>query len=382
MSARRSRVALLFGVIVMLAAAAPRAHADREAELARLRDAIREARERVGAYEREERGLLDAMEALDRTARLLGQEVSIARRAASAARKERDALEERAGELEARVATSKRLLRARARALYRAGELGSVRILFSSGDLPDFLARMSSLRRLLEHDGELLARHQADLAALDTARSEARASAERLARAERELEARSGELAGERAAKRNLVRRLHRDRKRERAALVELEKAAQALEETLASLGAETPLVPSGSGVSFAGLRGSLAAPVSGRVVERFGRQVDRDFQTETFRSGIVYDAARGEPVRAVAGGNVRFAGWFRGYGRMVILDHGGQYFTVSGHLDELSVAVGDVVEAQERIGTVGETGSLSGPRLYFEVRQGAKALDPDDWLQ
>lgn len=358
------------------------AQADRESELERLRDAIQDARERVATYEREERGLLEAMEALDRTAVLLAEEVAAARGAATRARTERDALETRADELETRVDRSRRMLRSRARALYRAGELGSVRVLFASNDLTDFLSRVSSLRRLLEHDGELLARHQSELAALESARREARASAERLAKAESELATRSGELAKERSAKRDLVRRLHRDRKRERSALVELEKAAQALEETLASLGAETPSVPSGAGTSFAAKRGALAAPVKGRVIERFGKQVDREFQTETFRSGIVYDAKRGTPVNAVAPGNVRFAGWFRGYGRMVILDHGGQYYTVSGHLDELDVAVGDVVEARDRIGRVGETGSLAGPRLYFEVRQGAKPLDPGDWLQ
>ena len=64
-----------------------------------------------------------------------------------------------------------------------------------------------------------------------------------------------------------------------------------------------------------------------------------------------------------------------------MILDHGDRYFTVSGHLGELAVEVGDAVEAGEEIGTVGDTGSLSGARLYFEIRQGSEALDPGDWL-
>ena len=113
-----------------------------------------------------------------------------------------------------------------------------------------------------------------------------------------------------------------------------------------------------------------------------FGREVDAEFLTETFHSGLVFDAPLGTPVAAVAAGNVRFAGWFRGYGRLVILDHGDGYFTVSGHLEELEVEVGDAVTARQVIGTVGETGSLSGPRLYFEIRQGAEAQDPADWLR
>jgi septal ring factor EnvC (AmiA/AmiB activator) len=85
--------------------------------------------------------------------------------------------------------------------------------------------------------------------------------------------------------------------------------------------------------------------------------------------------------VRAVAAGTVRYAGRFQGYGNLVILDHGDDYFTVSAHLDEIAVEVGDAVEAGAVVGTAGETGSLRGPVLYFEVRHGSEALDPARWL-
>jgi septal ring factor EnvC (AmiA/AmiB activator) len=116
-------------------------------------------------------------------------------------------------------------------------------------------------------------------------------------------------------------------------------------------------------------------------VARGFGRVVDAEFRTEVFRKGVDFAAEAGVPVRAVAPGEVRFAGWFRGYGRIVILDHGGGYFTVSGHLDELRVDVGEGVEEGGILGTVGETGSLSGPRLYFEIREGAEPRDPARWL-
>jgi len=77
----------------------------------------------------------------------------------------------------------------------------------------------------------------------------------------------------------------------------------------------------------------------------------------------------------------VRFADWFRGYGKLVILDHGDDYFSVSGHLAEILVGVGDRVSEGQPIGSVGETGSLSGPSLYFEIRRGAEPLDPAEWL-
>ena len=71
-----------------------------------------------------------------------------------------------------------------------------------------------------------------------------------------------------------------------------------------------------------------------------------------------------------MAPGRVRFAGWFRGYGKIVILDHGSGYFTVSGQLSRIQVQVGEKVKSGQVVGTVGETGSLEGPGLYFEVRR------------
>jgi septal ring factor EnvC (AmiA/AmiB activator) len=108
---------------------------------------------------------------------------------------------------------------------------------------------------------------------------------------------------------------------------------------------------------------------------------VDPEFKTATLRTGIEIAAAQGTPVNAIAAGRVLFAGWFRGYGQMVILDHGSGDLSVSGYLEEVRVAAGDSVAAGQPIGSVGETGSSSGPGLYFEIRHDGKAVDPQLWL-
>ncbi|RIK91552.1 MAG: hypothetical protein DCC71_25080, partial [Proteobacteria bacterium] len=196
-----------------------------------------------------------------------------------------------------------------------------------------------------------------------------------------QLAERRAELAHERDAKQDLLAAVRSDRARERAALGELEAAARALEEKIASLGEEALPAPVAPAIPFAQLRGKLLAPVEARVVRRFGREIDAEFHTQVFHKGVDFGAPLGAPVRAVAAGTVRFAGWFRGYGRMVILDHGDRFYSVSGHLDALRVENGASVAAGEVIGTVGDTGSLSGPRLYFEIREGSQAVDPLRWL-
>ena len=79
--------------------------------------------------------------------------------------------------------------------------------------------------------------------------------------------------------------------------------------------------------------------------------------------------------------GRVVHSGWFKGYGNLVIVDHGEGYYTLMAHLATLAKAEGDEVRAGEPVGTLGETGSLKGPYLYFELRQGTRPLDPLRWL-
>jgi septal ring factor EnvC (AmiA/AmiB activator) len=293
------------------------------------------------------------------------------------ARAERDA----AGVAE-KLARLEQAMSQRAVALYRAGERGAVPLLFSAGDLREFLSRVQTLRRLLRHDAGLLEVHRQTKVALDTARDAARRASEESLVAQRTLDERSAELARERDTKRRLARELSGSRARERRALAELETAARALEEAVAALPQEDLSRPAGSPrVSFESLRGALDPPVGGEVARSFGRVVDREFQTATFRKGVEFDVPTGTPVRAVADGRVRYAGRFRGYGNTVILDHGEQYFTVSAHLDEISVGIGDWVDTGAPIGLWGDSGSLSGPQLYFEVRRGGTALDPRIWL-
>ena len=136
------------------------------------------------------------------------------------------------------------------------------------------------------------------------------------------------------------------------------------------------------SGTGFASLRGRLAWPADGRVVGEYGAQVHPRFGTKTFRNGIDIDVAEGTSITAVAPGHVLYTGWFRGYGNLIIVDHGGEYYTLYAHASNIRVAEGDEIKQGQAIGTVGDTGSLQGPRLYFEVRHGGRPQDPAQWLR
>ncbi len=127
---------------------------------------------------------------------------------------------------------------------------------------------------------------------------------------------------------------------------------------------------PSGG---FSASKGRLLFPVSGRAEARAGRREG------TGGPGLEIRAPIGSPVRAVFGGRVAFADRYGPYGRLVILDHGEHYYSVSGNLAGIDVKIGDEVAAGERIGTVGDDGK--GAMLYFEVRRGTETIAPGPWL-
>ncbi len=130
----------------------------------------------------------------------------------------------------------------------------------------------------------------------------------------------------------------------------------------------------------------SLPWPVTGKIISKFGKEYRSDLNTWIFRDGIKISASAGAPVRTVEEGSVIYAGPFRSYGNVVIVDHGKGFFTIYGFLQQISVAVGDKLPQQGVLGTAGkDTQASSGTgrfAVYFEIRQGATAVDPQTWLK
>lgn len=148
----------------------------------------------------------------------------------------------------------------------------------------------------------------------------------------------------------------------------------------------KTPVKKSSTGPRIDAPRHSLPWPVAGTVISKFGKEYRADLNTWIFRDGIKISAKAGEPVRTAAEGSVIYAGPFRSYGNVVIVDHNKGFFTIYGFLKEISASVGDKLPVQGVIGTAGQdTQSSSGTgksAVYFEIRQGTTAVNPQEWLK
>ncbi len=129
-------------------------------------------------------------------------------------------------------------------------------------------------------------------------------------------------------------------------------------------------------------MKGLLIHPVGGKIVNLYGPYTLPHLKVQGFRSGVDFAVARNEPVKAVSAGKILYASWFRGYGNVVILDHGDHFYTVYAHLEDVFKSVDDQVQTGEIIATVGDSGTQGGTGLYFEVRHHDKALNPVEWLR
>ncbi|MBL8953257.1 MAG: M23 family metallopeptidase [Myxococcaceae bacterium] len=181
---------------------------------------------------------------------------------------------------------------------------------------------------------------------------------------------------GRRVALDDLLRTLSAEANKSSRIVKDLERAEAELAGLVADLKATS------TELGLRSRKGHLPFPTHGLVEVGFGKVVNPRFNTITVQKGVDIRAGLGERVFSVGVGTVVFAGWLKGYGNLVIVDHGGNYHSLYAHLKDVGVDVGVEVEEGEEIATVGDTGSLKGAYLYFEIRKAGQAVDPLPWLE
>jgi septal ring factor EnvC (AmiA/AmiB activator) len=195
------------------------------------------------------------------------------------------------------------------------------------------------------------------------------------------VEQRQREMASARAKKERMLASLRSEGSQSEQKLAELEEKAKRLEHLLDVLSRQNGTAAVAA-IDIRTVQGALAWPVRGKIVEHFGKQTNAKFSTVTFNNGLKIAAAPGAEVRSVFAGTVLFSQWFKGYGNLVILDHGNRVFSLYGNLKSPAVAVGDRVNAGQTIAGVGESEAAHSGYLYFEIRQDNKPQDPQKWLR
>lgn len=355
----------------------PAARAAAEQQLEDIETRLRETRGEVDAVSRREGSLLDELHAASGRERELTAETQ--RLAARIAALEADVAANR-GELErldARLAGRRRAFSARLRARYLMRPLHVVAALSSPLTLTEKMRQLTYLQALLQADSEeiadytdLLRRREESMVGLDRRRGEL------VGVRERQCEQLAA-LKESVAKKQRLLYNIRERKEYYQSLAAELEAAAAALKR-IVEAHRVPPTAPPGS---LADHQGRLPMPADGTVVRFFGRHRDRRFNTVTESRGIDIRAPAGAEVRAVFAGTVIFADRLRGYGNLVIVDHGEGFYSVYAHLQEMRVAVDRKLGQHEVLGLVGDTDSLAGTVLHFEIRRHGSPLDPLEWV-
>ena len=266
-------------------------------------------------------------------------------------------------------------------ALYKLNLMGKLNILGAAGSVYEFLRTRKDMTIICEHDIDMLSRHFQSEEELKAVTARLAAEETEKAALEKTMQQQIAAMGVEKDKRQAILKDIRREGSVRKAALASLEKAADDLDQTIVSLYKKNENRRQFQG-SFTALKGLLPMPVSGQIINEFGKYRDEDLKIVNFRSGIDIRAERGEPVRAVFRGEVLFAQWFKGYGNMMIIDHGEKYYTVYAHVQELFKKQGDLVETNEVVATVGDTTALSNETaLYFELRHHGKPVDPLAWL-
>ena len=303
-----------------------------------------------------------------------------------------DGLEKKIGEtaaasdeLVAQIKVKEAYVARRLAALYKLNWLGKFHVLASAESLQDLLQRKQAIERILTYDEEVIGELIDNRLRLDTVRSSLETHRNEKRQRADAYQKQIKQMAVERTQRSGLLVRVRKEKSVQEAAIDSLKQAARDLDEKIKNLGMRSTLAPSEEHRTvkpFKAFKGLLKMPVKGRIVSLFGKFKNTRYDVLNFRSGIEIQTERGEPITAVYSGKILYADWFKGYGNMLIIDHGDNYYTVYAHIEEAFKSTGDAVEAGEVIATVGDTGSITGPKLYFEVRHHGKPLDPMQWLE
>ena len=290
------------------------------------------------------------------------------------------------------------IVKNRLAAYYRMGSVGLMNVVFSSESLPELLDFKEYFGIMVQNDHAIIQKYLAQLKESNRAREEHAEEKLRLMNLADEVRENENQLTLILQKKNFLLQQVNREQHLYEQAVEEIEEAAADLAATLQRLQAaaapqpvaaqpagkieKLPRMPPVAQEGFPGRKGLLDPPVPGTVINYFRQKVKGRFESSTIADGIDIRVKKGMEIKAVYDGKIIHSGYLRGYGNLLIIDHGDQYFSLISRAADLYKKEGARVATGEIIGMTGEGDPLFGEGLHFEIRKGSKPEDPLLWLK
>ena len=277
------------------------------------------------------------------------------------------------------LAKQREWLARKLRIMQRYGYAGDmVMLLMSAEDISQTMRVWKYLENLTRYEHDVLSSYRTNLTALDEKSEKLRRLRAELEKDTEKVKTKENEMGEKIREKELILSSVRSERASSQKMLAELKEAAQRLLDIIR----ESARTDDYAAKGFGPLKGRLPWPSEGRIAIPYGSQKDPQFETPVFRNGIHIRTDASADARSVYAGKVIFAEWFKGFGQLVIVNHGSGYHTLYGNLSEIFSRVGDIIKENQIIGKVGTSGILNAPGLYFEIRYNGKPLDPMQWLK
>lgn len=254
--------------------------------------------------------------------------------------------------------------------IYKSGSGGILDILFASKSMADFVNRTYYFGRIIAHDAELINSIRQQVEIIKRTKQQLLLANREIKDSLKVIEAEKQDIARSSTEKERVYQYLRSRRQEYERRVRQLEASSFAIEKFIKS-----------RGVSRTVSTGRLSWPIIGRIVSRFGYRRHPIWGGFHFHSGVDIASPYGKPIVSADSGEVIFSGWWDGYGKAVVIDHGRSYTTVYGHMSRVYVQVGQAVSKAQVIGLVGSTGFSTGPHLHFEIRINGRPVDPLAYL-
>ena len=262
--------------------------------------------------------------------------------------------------------------------IYKEGNMFPVKLLFSADDFTDILRRMKYLEKIAAYDTVMFHKYDKQINILNSKKKDLLIANNKILSFENKVKVKKSEIIKERRNKAQFLARLKKDKQSNEQLKDELVKSSNKLNQLIHRLEGK---IIEGEGLDIVDKMGRLLPPVKGRFLNLFGRVKDNKYNTHIVYNGVNIASKKGTPVRSVFNGKVLYTGTLEGYGNIIIIGHGKEYHSLYGHLDDIITSLGKSVLPGQIIGRSGDTGSIIGESLYFEIRYKGLPIEPTAWL-
>jgi len=342
-------------------------------KLRQVQNTIRQAAEKLSQNQKREKSISEQIKTLDSNIRKtelelgeISKEITITQINIDGAKKDLE-------EAEANIGDKKEVVNSRLRVMYKNGNVGYVEVLLSSTNIVDLFSRLDMMKLIFDHDVDLLKhmKHERDL--IETKKSTLESHENKMNGMLKNMEVKQNELEVSRGEMTRLKEKVLQDN-------VEIERQIDELNKYAESIAAEIRRKQSSG--EYRG--GKMAWPTPGytRITSPFGFRIHPILKSRKLHTGIDIAIPSGKNIVAAGDGEVIHSGWLGGYGKVIMLDHGGGIVTLYAHNSSLVVEEDDVVKRGDVIAKAGSTGLSTGPHLHFEVRRNGEFVDPIPWVK